>query len=249
MVGRTVGEVAAISGRAVREALQASQTVQQPQQQYVAPRQALTPPDPDLMISNHREYHQQLMAYNEAVRAQELAQAAQPFVSVTAQLSADASRRDPKWQNVWSRYGPEIESLVAANTQHAPAARASKDLWDQAAEIVQGRHYQELAEDLVQRRMASQPTLERGGSVAGGVPQTPVDKLDELWQGSSAWVRSCKENDISPAMIRAHCEKRGIPIEDYVAQVQRAGMIRSEKGFKTFVGNNSPAFKAQGGRR
>jgi len=242
MIGRTASEVAQIAGRTVRDVMNAMpQTPPQPPQATQS-RAQNGEPDPELLITNPEEYHRQSQAYNRASVDAQVAAYAAPFTQSTSELARDASARDTRWTDVWRRFGPEIDALVATNTVQNPVARTQKSLWDQAAEIVQGRHYRELAAEEVERQRAQPaPSSTVRPSDNGYAPNytvTSTDGLDELFASNDAWAVSAREADMNPTMIREYCAKRNIPVETYIKQIKQSGFTRDGRGrFSNPVGS------------
>lgn len=243
MIGRTAKEVAQVAGRTVQDVMNAVPRVvaQPPQTTGNITTVSGGEPDPELLITNPSEYHRQSMAWQRNQVDQQVAAYAAPFSQSTSELARDASSRDARWVDVWRRYAPEIDALVAANTVQNPMARTQKALWDQAAEIVQGRHYRELAAEEAQRLAAANPMTTVRPSDNGSAPvytNVSADGLDELMASNDPWAISAREADMTPTMVREYCAKRNIPVATYLEQIKRSGFTRDGRGrFSNPVGS------------
>ncbi len=213
MWGKTPQEVAAATQQLVSTSAYAQQPQQYDAQQHTAP----TAPNPDLMYSDPGTYQRQLLDYQSQVFQQQLASVALPVMRSQADLARSASKQDPMVSHVWNRYEPEIE----AELRGIPAHQRSKVLYDKAAEIVQGRHYRELAREEASKLAASSGFMtDRSNNVGDPAQPSQGDALDTFWKTDHPSVRFSERNGVSKAQVRDFCKKMQISVDQYVKNAQ-----------------------------
>jgi hypothetical protein len=171
------------------------------------------------MYSAPEQYQQQMIAYQQHVMQQTMQQAAQPLIQGQAEQAKWSSQNDPRWKDIWSKYGHEIEAQMAGIhiTQ-----RTNKQLWDTAAQLVKSNHIDELVHERAQT-LASQGGF---GTVSGaptaGIPQGGgfADPVSELFSNTEhPEVVRMKEGGVGPQEIREYLARTGQDPRKYVADV------------------------------
>ena len=188
--GKNSQEVAQLVAQ-MGDALAAGQSWQQPTPQstaqngqYNAPpapngqSQPLAMPTQDLWMSDPDAAQNQLYAYTQ----QQLTSQVQPRLQQTSQQLASLARAQAAsaHADAFQRWGPEVDILI----QSMPIEQRTYEMYEQAVNVVRGRHADELAnetaERLVQERLAEMQeagTLRSGGA-AGGASALPANELN-----------------------------------------------------------------------
>lgn len=199
---------------------QSMQPVQTQQQAPVAQSTGL--PDADLMLTDPQAYQAQLVQSLTAYQQQSLAQQAAPIINAQAETALYMSKNDRSISGVWDKYGPEIEMQVA----RIPAHLRTKQLYDQAAKLVQGNHVEEIAEERAQEKyesmLSSNPGIESANSGYGAIDATLPD-------GSSAWDKIA-QSEIGKAQLAAMSKREllglieggGETLEGYAEKVAKS---------------------------
>lgn len=180
----------------------------------------LPPVDPNLIYSDPASYHRQMEARQEAIIERRLASASQPFASSMGGLAKRQSMQDRK--NVWDAYAPEIEAIM----QSVPVANhGNVDLWNQAADIVAGRHVEDIARkraDEILRASSGDSgmlrTSEGGSAPVPGASRSPIQKLfDEDHPAVKPFIK----DGISAKKVEEHAAKMGHTPEAYAELLQK----------------------------
>lgn len=188
-----------------------------PQQQFRAPQ----PPDPDLLHTNTAEWQRQNNEYMAYMQNAQLAAVAMPFIYNQASLAKNQAKSDPRWSNIWQKYGAEVEREIAT----VPVERHTKELFDKACEIVKGRHVDDIALEMATRMHNASSGIERSGS-AGGPPPAATDPIEELFRDDNIpYVRMQKSAGITAAQVKEYCAKRKITPAKFVEQVKGNSVI------------------------
>lgn len=224
--GKTADEIVEITEQLRRQLVTQQPPPQTPQQ----PQNTVTPPsngiDPDLIYSNAAEYTQRMQGYVDTSINQQLQQASAPILAPLATMARDAASRDPSTAEVWKRYGPEIDATMAAVPLQN---RADVNMWRQAAELVAGKHYRELAR-LEAERLASTsdggilPTggIGGGGTAGGG----SLDPIDKLFAEDHPSIQAFKAIHKSASDVRAHAAAMGHTPEAYAEMLKSKRTLR-----------------------
>lgn len=172
-------------------------------------------PDPQLIYNDPSEYQRQLDAYNRWQTQQTIQQASGPLLQAQANMARDACRRDPEYADVWDAYAPEIDALM----QRVPMQnRADPKSWQQAAEMVAGRHRKELARKEAER-LAAEGNL--GATISGdattpGADSGPSrDAISQLFADDHPAIQKFKEQGISAQKVRSHGVQMGHSPDEY----------------------------------
>lgn len=201
-------------------------------QQYGA--NAPTPPDPDLIYTNKAEYQRQLDAYIRHQNQTSVQAASAPILKPLARMARSQSQSDPKFKAVWQKYGPEIDLAIKQNVPEQN--RTDPDIWNQAAKLVAGEHWEELAQSRAES-VAAQPP-DSGTVSGGGVTNAPtnggrasVDPLSKLFREDHPSVRKFKRLGKNADDLKAHAARMGHSAEEYAEMLKaRAQVSWSAKG-------------------
>lgn len=223
MVGKTAREVA-------RTATQFVNTASQPS--YAPPvttqvnngggtggfAQAPGMPDPNLMYSDPARYQAEMFAYQNAMVQQQLAQAAAPLAQQTVSLVRENARRG-KYSDVWKRFEPEI--LAEVHGIQDPRMH-TVELYEKAAEIVQGRHWREFVNAEVERTLANGGMGTERANGGGAAPSSPssADALDSAWDSDHPYFERVRSTFRTKTEFRDHVRNSlKLPIDTFVNNI------------------------------
>lgn len=231
--GKTADEILAIA-ETMRNSLvtQPPQTQPTPttQQTTVQKQQAL---DPDLIYNDAAAYTQQMAGYVDQSVQRQIAAAATPILTPMVSLARDTASRDASMAEVWSKYGPEIDMTM---TNVPMQNRADVAMWRQAAELVAGKHYKELARGEAERlaSTADSGMLSSGGGVGTASP-TSGDPIDRLFADDHPSIQAFKRIGKSAADIRQHALTMGHSSEAYAEMLKNKRTLRYSETMKDGV--------------
>lgn len=189
-------------------------------------------PDPNLMYTNPAEYQRQLVAYQNAGWSQQFNDTATAVQYRMAETDKMLSQQG-KYKDVWSKWGPEVELKLA----QIPAHLRTLAIYDQAAQLVRADHLEEIiAERSESFSAASGAGTERGPGAGGDAPAFALDKLDEIYDGDHPFFVNAREQRVSKDMIRDHCRKMKISVDDFVANATIGTVLVSKNGFQRSYG-------------
>ena len=180
------------------------------------------PLDPDKLVTDPEAYQRDLLDNLSKVVGYTVQQQTVPAVAAMIDNARHLSKSDPKNQEIWERYGQEIEAL-AASPAIDPSLKASKSFWDQAVAVVKAQHADELIEEKA-KQLASQmaPQVEGGqhSSYGGGDPQQQ-SALERI--RNSRWGSRFKGYSDSK-IIRA-AEAMGLTLDEYAEMVEKTNPV------------------------
>ena len=130
--------------------------------------------DAALIDSDPAEFTRQMRQENAANISQVANQFAgriMPQMSRVAQVTAQNHYKSPK---IWEKYGAEIEAQMSQIDSQYHTEQA----WTSAADLVAGRHFEEIAQERAQEIAASNPGVIRGSS---GAAAPMSDGREALW--------------------------------------------------------------------
>ena len=177
--------------------------------------------DSNLIYSDPNEYHRQMERRTEALVEKRLANAERLVMTPMASMARTQAQANPKRKDVWERYAPEIEAIVA---RLPDAAKARPDIWDEAARMVAGEHL----DDIAQAR--AEAIIARGrdsGSLGtqGGSPNEPISTpspLRKLFEDRHIAVKGFISDDIPLSKVREHYTKMGYKTDEEIANLLTA---------------------------
>jgi len=212
-IGKTADEIVGIAEQ--RRTYVATQpSAPSPQQ---TPARSM--PDGSLVYDDVNAFTSGIKDYVDNQLSATLTGAAQPLIG----LARDAAMRDEERRDVWRRYGPEIDAVMAP----LPAQqRADVNMWKQAAELVAGRHFKELARAEAERLMQ---TGETGMLPTGGAPSTPSkpsDPIEALFAERHPAIQSFLDEGISADKVRKHAAAMGHSPDAYAEMLRNKRTLR-----------------------
>ena len=193
MIGKTPGEIAAMARQAVSYSAQQLQAIQQ----------QTRPPAPTLDPNDYLT-GQQFMDHGQrfVTQAQQAAQqAAQPAIDGMAQMTLNMVKTQRP--EVFGKYGHEVLALLDT----VPKQNWTIDNVNLMADVVRGRHIEELANDRARQLLAQDPALRSSGT--NGLQTTPPEPSP--WDALPEGVRNhLQSQGITLAFIREHAPKMGM---------------------------------------
>ena len=179
--------------------------------------------DPDLWITDAAKAEQQLAARLQRQWAQQANTVAQPLYTGQAQLAKAGSKNDPALRTAWTKYGSEIESLMAK----IPVQQSiNKETWDQAAKIVLSNHIDEIAADRAKELAASMGALETNRGGYGDLPapsQSAIQQIRESDYGKNHLAH------YSDSKLAETAKKMGNSLEEYANMISDNKVISHPK--------------------
>lgn len=193
---------------------------------YEAPAAAHNPsgpPDPALNYSDPVEYARQLNAYYDLRLQQGAAAASAPILARQAETEKHLSRGGT-YSDVWRRWEPEIEAELAG----IPLHERNRLLYDKAAEIVQGRHWRDLAREEAEKMAASgggsgTERTHGGGGYGAGMPAN--DPIETFLNSDHPYAKATVANGVKAADVRAHCAMMKITPDEWLQNAQAGSLI------------------------
>lgn len=235
MIGKTQAEVAQMMTRFTAAYSQSPPSTPPSTPSHVPPPQspapsmngAPTPPNVEDLRYDPEKYHRDSFAYNQYLTQTQMAQYAAPFASQFADIALRQSKSGTH-ADVWRRFEPEIMAEIAS----IPSAQWTVSLLDKAAEIVQGRHWREFAQEEVQR-IASTQGFGTERANAPGAPSAPLqgDALDEAWDTDSAYFVKARSEGLTKADLRELMRKLKLAPEAFVKSVTNDSLLATKGGF------------------
>ena len=209
-VGKTADEILEIT-----KTLHATMTSSQPTTQTQAPTPVTPQQQPvqqpslsgDMLYSNPDGFVQGVQDYTKATVSESIRQASEPLLAPLATMARSEAQRNPEYADIWKRYAPEIDAVM----QTVPLNnRGNVDLWNQAAEMVAGKHYRELAKAEAERLVASGDS---GMIPTGGVPSTSasatLSPIDALFAKNDPAIQKFKDAGISATQVKGFASSMG----------------------------------------
>lgn len=173
-------------------------------------------PDSSLQYTDPATYQKQMMDWVTKTQNAALEVQAQPILQSQAAMAQDQSRRNPKFEEVWAQYGPEIEAALATVP---PQMKIQPSVWDQAAAMVQGQHFDALAKNKYAADSTDTGTMSGDGMLGTGIPTSTSSPLQKAWSENADWIVQFKR---LPGMtldkLREKVSNMGWKEDEYVAK-------------------------------
>lgn len=158
-----------------------------------------------------------------------LGNAAAPLIRSQAALARESASRNVKHEKAFNKFGAEIDAELA---KLPPVARIDPNMWGQAADLVAGRHWRELArEEAARLAQQSAYDLTAGGNAVASGAQTG-DKLSQLWRENSPYVQWAKSARVTEEMMRRRAEAEGKTPDEYAESLQRSERFHAVGGLE-----------------
>lgn len=181
-------------------------------------------PDPNLMYTDPVAYQSQLANWVQTTQNKAMELQAQPILQSQASMAKDQSRRNPKFTEVWSRYGPEIEAALATVP---PQMKIQPSVWDQAAAMVQGQHFEELAKHQYAPTNTDTGMLSGDGVTGTGEVSSSMSPLSKAWSEDSDWIARFKRlPGMTLSKLKDQVSSMGWSEEDYVKTYENKTAMR-----------------------
>lgn len=175
-------------------------------------------PDPDMALTDSKGYQDKLTSYFNSMQDQRLAQYAAPVFGQLATQSRELSKKDPENTDVWTKYGAEIDAVVNA----VPPQARTKELYDQAAVMVRGKHVKEIATEMAEKMAANTSGIARASS--DGDASIEDAGSNDVWEKIAATPLGKHTMDTLGKKGILTAIRKGVykDLDDYAAQVGRS---------------------------
>jgi len=223
--GLTASEAAQKYDQDLGQVQHQTRQYQQQVSQYLAQMQqpAASQSDPDLWLTDAQKAESNLEARLQRQWNQQAAAVAQPIYQGQASLAKSGSQNDPRYKDVWTKYGREVESLMA----NVPASNAiNKEVWDQAAKLIRSNHIDEIAAEKAQNYMKNMANTETGQRTSASLPQAQVSAIQKIRE--SDYGKSHLDY-LSDAALIKQAGKMGNTINEYADMVASTHVISHPK--------------------
>lgn len=183
------------------------------------------PPDTALLYTQPDEYNRQLSAWQQRSTEAAFQAASAPFLAGQVELARAEARRSPKNAEVWRRYEPEI---VAELANLPTQLKANPKIWNDAADLVAGRH----SEDLFRDRIAATRPADTGissvdGMSRGGLNPSTMTPVQKAWREDAPWIQQFKRlPGMTLPKLQAQVAKMGSSEADYVKHYETKNAMR-----------------------
>ena len=171
-----------------------------------------------------------LEAYVDARTEERLNSASATVLTPLASMARSQSING-KHKDVWTRFGPEIDEVM---TKVPPQNKADPSMWDQAAEMIAGRHWRDLASAEAERKAG----LGAAGTIpTDGAPMNPtalgnLSPIHRLFAENDPSIQSFKREGMDAAKVIAHASAMGHTEAAY------AEMLKSRRSIRAYVHDN-----------
>lgn len=202
------------------------------------------PPDPELAQRDPDRWQREFDAYNRAVIQDTLRSAAgaysQPLVQSQAETARELSRNDPRNRDVWSRYGHEVDREMAG----VPMERRNKRTYDQACDMVRGRHFDELV--ALRSTQSPQKEAPANGTASASADATPPappepDPFDAFWESSHPYAQRIRNSGQSKTAFKDKIRKTGMSPAKWAAAAERGNIVLTGDGTHKQQAKSEPA--------
>ena len=169
----------------------------------------------DNIYSDTEGFVKSIQEYTQDTVNRGIAQASTPLLAPMASMARSASMNEAKNKDVWDAYGPEIDATMNVLPIQN---RADTTVWNQAVDIVAGRHREELARKLADKMLANSGDsgmLPTNGSLpTGGAPSTK-SPINALFADDDPSIKKFKDEGMGAENVIAHAARMGHSEEDY----------------------------------
>jgi hypothetical protein len=175
-------------------------------------------PDPQLMYSNPAQYQQEMLNYQNAL----LQMQAAPLYATNARTARTLASQNGKRADIWQKYAAEIDAQMAGVDPRFQTIEA----WEMAADIVTGRHLDEIAAERAAGLAArvDSGTLS-GGEVPGSASAPDADPIRELFRTNDPAIRKFAALGKSADDVIKHAATMGHKPETYANMLRRSATV------------------------
>ena len=137
---------------------------------------------------------------------------------------------EDKFTDVFARYGHEIDQEFIKN--NIPQSARNPDSYRMVAEMVQGRHWRDMAHEEAARLAAIGGTGTVRSTVGSGdfANESLGDALDEAWDAGDQFFSAMKGQGLSKSDVREAARKQGLPIDKWVKMVSGSNVFVAPDG-------------------
>ena len=132
-------------------------------------------------------------------------------------------RGQPQYKMVFEKYGPEFQTEVA----RLPPAVRTLDNLQMVADLVRGRHVDEIARERAAELAATTPPTMRPNGFAGAAGQTPPDNTLGLHAESvpAAWRERAVAAGITDQVVREWCAANGQTEQQFYEMLNKSRVV------------------------
>ena len=131
-----------------------------------------------------------------------------------------------KHQDVFNRYGPEIEMQIA----QLPAEQQTVDNLELVVKLVKGDHVEELVEIAMRERGAvnAEPALRSTGGGTSSTDITPRENTLDDERVPEGWKKRARAAGIDDSTVDEWCQMQGISKKQFYSDFQRESITAPE---------------------
>jgi len=179
--------------------------------------------DPDLWLTDAQKAEARLTQRLQQQWAQQAQAVAQPIYQGQASLAKSGSQNDPRYADIWKKYGTEIDRLMAK----VPVQNTiNKEVWDQAAKLIKSEHADEIISERAQQMLANLPVTETGQRTVASLPEAQSNALQKIRE--SDYGKNHLDY-LSDAQLLEQAKKMGNSIDEYADMVASTHVISHPK--------------------
>ena len=173
----------------------------------------------DAIYSDTEGFVKSIQDYTDAKVNAGISAAATPFLTPLVGMAKNASMVE-KNKEIWDAYGPEIDSEMAKIPLQS---RADPAVWNQAVDMIAGRHRDELAHKAAERIVASGG--DAGMITSGGVTSSngngiSASPIQALFNEDHSSIQAFKDEGMTPATVINHASQMGHTEEVYAEMLK-----------------------------
>ncbi len=197
---------------------------QQPQNGYANTQngygQPQLPQNPD---PNDYPTWAQLQSYFQQQAQQQVAPEMNRMYENQASVNLQMLRNQPQYKTVFDKYGPEFHTEVA----RLPAAARSLDNLQTVADLIRGRHVEEIARERAAELAATTPPTMRPNGFAGSSGAPPTDNGQSLQSDAipAAWKQRALEQGLTDESIAEFCRANNQTPAQFYAMLNKTRVV------------------------
>ena len=174
---------------------------------------------PDDIYSDTPAFVRSIEDYTNAKVEAGISAAATPLLTPLVGMAKTASQTE-KNKEVWDAYGPEIDTEMAKIPLQS---RADPAIWNQAVDMIAGRHRDELAHKAAERIVASggdAGMITSGGITAANGDGIAASPIRTLFNDNDPSIKAFKDEGMTAATVIDHAAKMGHAEEVYAEMLK-----------------------------
>lgn len=191
------------------------QSQQQQMQQPNAPPTFPTDPYSDSYAADMERY----LAWRDQQTLSQVQQFAQPIMQNVGAMARAQVEKDPKYAAAFERWPLEVEQLL----QNVPIQQRTVESYQMAADLVKGRHTDELIAEAGERPRRA-PSSDTARSDNAPPPAEPVfdDPVDEFWASQHPYVVHAKSQGVTKRDFKDTATVMGIDAATYIESIKKS---------------------------